>query len=145
LDFKHVLSLNESACRLLYKLLCQLSEPGKPVIFVHADRHPLLRRYLKAKLKDRFDLLYHVFDDHDIALEWCENHLLGKALPGWTMENKVKRKQYTLFQRLDATEIANVQKLLKRQFYQRGQAIVEAGQAASELIFLARGQASVFL
>jgi glutaminase len=145
LDFKHVLSHNESAGRLIYQLLRKLADQDKSVLFVHTDRHSLLRRYMKAKLKDQFERLFEVFEDEDIALEWCENHLLSKALPGWTMEKKVKTKQYALFQQLDSAELAQVQKLLKRRTYQRGQAIVEAGDVASEFIFLARGQASVFL
>src|SRR5262249_18710892 len=49
-DFKRVLSLNESACRLFYRLLTKVTALRKAILFVHANRWPLLRRYIKAKL-----------------------------------------------------------------------------------------------
>lgn len=144
-DFKRVLSLNESACRLFYNLLCKFIERAKAMLFVHTDRLPLLRRYMKAKLNSRCDEIYRTFEDDDLALEWCENEVLGKALPGWNLELRADAVEYGLFQKLSPGEVAEVKRLMKRQAFQRGEPIVIAGHPASEIIFLARGQASVFL
>jgi glutaminase len=144
-DFKHVLSLNESACRLFYHLLRKITERDNAMLFVHTDRLPLLRRYMKAKLNSQCDEIYRTFEDDDLALEWCENEVLAKALPGWNLELRAEAVEYSLFQKLSPDEIAQVTRRMKRQAFQRGEPIVVAGHPASEIIFLARGQASVFL
>src|ERR1043165_7505451 len=89
LDFKRVLTLNESACRLIYQVLCKLSDSGKSVLFTQAQHLPLLRRYMKAKLEKDHDELFRHFDDHDPALEWCENQLLNGTLSGGLVERTV--------------------------------------------------------
>ena len=57
LDLKRVLSINESACRLFHEVLRRLSDLGKSVLFTHADRLPLLRQYMKARLGARCQAL----------------------------------------------------------------------------------------
>ena len=81
LDFKHVLSINESASRLFYQLLLKLHAQGKQAVFTNITRVPQLRRYMKVKLKEQFDRRFRVFEDNDTALEWCENRLLAEKIP----------------------------------------------------------------
>jgi glutaminase len=145
MDFKHVLSINESACRLLYEMLSKLSSIGKAMVFVHVESKPGLRRYMKAKLGDRYDEHYLTFEDEDPALEWCENRLLDKILPSWTLEHEAKLNDYELFANMSSDEIAQLTPLLHRKTYQRGEVIINAGDPARELFLLARGNVSVFL
>ena len=79
-DLKRVLGINESACHLLYQLVMKFSELGKSLLFSHGERLPLLRRFMRAKLKERSDELFRLFEDYDPALEWCENRLLALVL-----------------------------------------------------------------
>src|SRR5437762_12883145 len=58
LDLKHVLDIDESACRLLYQLGAELASHGKTMLFARTVRLTKLRRYMKAKLGDRFDSDY---------------------------------------------------------------------------------------
>jgi len=142
LDLKRVLTLNESACRLLYQLLCKLSDSGKSMVFAHTEHLPLLRRYMRVKLEKRFSELYRVFGDHDPALEWCENQLLASTL-SHNHERTVPSKHYELFSGLTEQELSILLPLLKRRSYQRTEVIVHAGDEARELFFLARGHVSV--
>ncbi|HXJ58093.1 MAG TPA: glutaminase A [Verrucomicrobiae bacterium] len=143
LDCKRVLSLDESACRLLHGVLISLAQQGKPVIFAHADRHPLLRRYLKVKLGTRLDDLFRVFEDDDPALEWCENRLLEANLPGRSLDPRAAVAEYDLFHGLTAAELALLQPRLRRRTYQGGETIIKLGDEARDLFFLARGHVSV--
>jgi glutaminase len=143
LDLKRVLALNESACRLLYQLLRKLAELNKSVVFAHTTHLPLLRRYMKVKLAERFDDLYRVFEDHDPALEWCENRLLASVLPGAELESIVPHKNYELFQGLTGNELAALQPLLRRRSFRKGEVVVRKGDEARELFFLSRGHVSV--
>jgi glutaminase len=143
LDLKRVLTVNESACRLLYQLLRKLSEVNKALVFAHTAHLPLLRRYMKVKLAEQFEQLYRVYDDHDPALESCENLLLASILPAAELEKAVPLTEYELFQGLAADQVAVLQPLLKRRSYGQGEFIVKTGDEARDLFFLARGHVSV--
>jgi glutaminase len=143
LDLKRVLSLNESSCRLIYQLLRKLAAAGKFVVFAHTTHLPLLRRYMKVKLESSFNDLYRVFEDHDPALEWCENELLASVLPEQDLDKPACPAEYELFAGLTDAELAVVSGLLKRRSYPQGERIVTTGQPARELFFLASGHVSV--
>jgi glutaminase len=142
-DFKRVLGINESACRLLCEVVRKLSHRSKSVLFAHANRAPLLRRYMKVRLGPRFEELFREFDDLDPAQEWCENRLLESALPGWSLDRSVLPERYDLFESFSAKEIAVLTALLKHRTYQRGETIINLGDEAREMFFIARGSVSV--
>ena len=144
LDFKRVLTINESACRLFYESLRKLSDLGKPVLFTHGDHLPLLRRFMKMKLEERYAELFRTSDDNDLALEWCEDRILAAKLPAHATDQTAKPEEYELFENFTAAEIALVVSLLKRKTYQPGEIIINAGDQGDEMFFLARGKASVF-
>lgn len=144
-DLKHVLTINESACRLFYETLTRFSECGKSVLFTYADRAPLLRRFMKAKLSAQYPEVFRTIDDNDLALEWCENRLLAATLPAHPPEDAVKVMQYELCQNLTPKEIEIFAPFLKRRVYQKTEAIISAGEEAQEMFFVARGAVSVFV
>jgi glutaminase len=139
-----VLTINESACRLLYLLLGKFAECQRPVLFTHVGRLSLLRRYLKLKLGARFEELFHSFEENDLALEWCEDQVLKHALPKGVPSAKASRKDYELLAGLSAAELGTVRKLLVRRSYRPGEVIINAGDKAGEIFFLAQGGVSVF-
>jgi len=143
LDLKHVLSINESACRVLGQLLRQFQAQGKSVVFTYARRAPALRRYLKARLKEAFESCFHAFEENDTALEWCENRLLAAEAPGLRTERPATAADYELLQGLPPDDFAAIKKLFTRRKYRRGEIIVPIGAPAGELFFLARGMVSV--
>jgi glutaminase len=144
-DLKRLLSLNESAGRLLYQLLVKLADLGKALVFTHADRFLPLRRLMKVKLADRFDELFRAFEDNDSALEWCEDRLLDAALPARSTGGGVAIRDYELFDDLTKDELLVVSAFLKRRPYRSGETIIRVGDEACDLFFLARGSASVLL
>ena len=113
-DFNRVLTINESACRLLYLLLGKFAECERPVLFTHVSRLSLLRRYLKLKLGARFEELFHSFEENDLALEWCEDQVLKHALPKGVPSARASPKDYELLAGLSAVELGTVRKLLVR-------------------------------
>ena len=145
LDFKRVLTLNESACRLFYDVLLKLTAAGKPALFSHIGHLPLLRRYLKAKLGKRFEKLFQPFDDNDHALEWCENQLLKKNLPARPSSRAIKVAQYELCQHFTADELEVFGSLLERRNFAAEETIINIGDDARAMFFLARGSVSVFV
>jgi glutaminase len=144
-DFKRVLTLNESACRLFNELLLKLSAAGKPVLFTHTASLPLLRRYLKAKLGKRFEKLFQPFDDNDLALEWCENRLLKNSLPARPARHRARVVEYELCSNFTASELKIFASFLKRQAFKPGDTIIHIGDEAKEIFLLARGGVSVYV
>jgi glutaminase len=142
-DLKRVLTINESACRLLYQLLVKLTEAGKAMAFANPDHLPLLRRYMKVKLEKRFDELFRVFDDHDLALEWCENQLLAERFPDGVPDRVVPLQENELLGSLTPEELSVISGRLTRKCFRQDEPIVRAGDCARELFFLARGKVSV--
>ncbi len=108
LDFKRVLTINESACRLFCETLLKLSAADKPVLFTHAMHLKLLRRYLKGKLGKRFEKLFQPFDDNDLALEWCENRLLEGLLPARPARRRARVVEYELCSNFTLGELKNL-------------------------------------
>lgn len=145
LDLKRVLMIDESACRLFYAMLKKLADLGKPVVFTHAERLPLLRQYMKIKLGAQYQELFRLLEDNDLALEWCENRALGVALPDHDPARMAGYEQYELLDNFNREEIAIIAAFLRRNNYRRGDVIINAGDEAREMFFLARGGVSVFV
>jgi glutaminase len=145
LDFKRVLTLNESACRMFYELLLKLSAHGKPVLFTHSVHVRLLQRYMKLKLGKRFEKTFQAFDDNDLALEWCENRLLEKILPASRVGLRAKIAEYELCKNFTVPELKIFTSFLRRQTYKAGDTIIHIGDEAKEFFLLARGCVSVIL
>ena len=145
LDLKHALSIDESACRLLYQLARELAAQGKTVTFSRSAHLPALRRYMKAKLGARFQADYRAYEDHDVALEWCENRWLEGRLPPAGDGSSRPVESYDLFQGLTLEEIAVVRSFLEPRSYRQHEVMVEIGAEAREVFFLARGTAAITL
>ena len=142
MDFKRVLSINESACRLFHALLKTLSEAGKNIVFTHTARFPLVRRYMKTKLGGEFSKLFRPFDDDDQALEWCEDQLLGEVLEP---AGDGDAAGYELLENFTEAQTAALAKHFQRRNFKEGETLINAGDEAREMFFITRGRASVFV
>ncbi len=145
LDLRRVQTLNESACRLFWHLVCKLGEAGKQTFFTHADRHPLLRRYFKAKLGRRCEELFRAYEDNDLALEACENRVLSDVLPGRRTDHRVRAAEFELCQGFEPEEIETFSACLVSRPFECGVSIISVGERAAELYFLTRGTVSVIV
>lgn len=146
IDFKRVLSINESACRFLHRLLAKLRARGAHVVFSHVHHLPLLKRYLKAKFGTDFERVYHPFEELDLALEWCEDQLLASLSPkGQGRDGDAALPAYELFKGLSQSQVLTLAPLLKRKRFTKGDVIIQVGDQATDLFFLARGAVSVLI
>jgi glutaminase len=145
LDFKRVLSLNESATHLIYEFFQKLVPAGKQMLFTHTETVPLLRRFMHIKLGARFAEGFQALPDNDAALERCENRLLEAHLPTQTTFYHAPVETFEAFAGLTPEELAAVTKLLRRKVYQAGETIITAGDAATEIFLLVTGRVSVLL
>lgn len=143
LDMKHVLEVDESASRLLYQLHTDLAAANKRLVLSRTAHLPSLRRYLKAKLGERYETDLLVFGDNDLALEWCENRWLERRIPARPQPGRVPPESYDLFRGLNPEEIAVLTKLLAPRSYPPGEVMVQVGAEAREIFLLAQGSATI--
>ena len=83
------------------------------------------------------------FCDVDLALEWAESRLLAK---GQSVESQaLTTVDYELFAGFTAEELAVIGPHLERRTYKTGDALINAGDTASEIFLLACGHVSVLI
>jgi len=145
LDFKRVLSLDESACHAFYRLLEKLAARQKQMMFCAAEHLPLLRRFCRIKLGKRFDRYYHAFNDIDRALEWCEDALLRRHQPATSTSRRLPLAAQTLLAGLNKEELATIAGLLRRRSFRAGESVINPGDQADELFLLSAGRVSVLV
>jgi glutaminase len=144
LDFRHVLSINESACTLFHDLLRHLSSAGCSLFFSGLQSVPHLRRVIRAKLGPRADELFQTFDECDAALQHCEDRLLERVLPQLP-EMSIGADNYELFAGFSADEVAILRKFFERREWRAGQTIFAAGAPARDIHLLARGRVAALV
>lgn len=148
LDFKRVLSINESACYLLHQLLLQLAEAGVATHLTHADHLPALRRYLHAKFGPDLESGGRRFGDTDRGLEIAEDALLaelGRPNPATGALLPLESPHFELLAGLTAEESAQIARICVPRVFQAGETLVEVGTEAHEMFLLAQGCVSVTL
>lgn len=143
LDLKRVLGMDESAARILYQLRAKMQAMGKPLLFCAVSRAPVLRRYLKTKLGSRFESEICVFEDSDLALEWCENRLLERLASSRAPAPEAGPAGYDLLRGLAPEEVRAVADCFERRRYRAGDVMASIGDASSEVFFIASGRATV--
>jgi glutaminase len=144
LDFRHVLSINESAAHLFHDVLVRLQAQGCVVLFTGVEGASSLRRLMRVRLGSRFEEFFRTFEDLDPALQWCEDRLLARLLPE-VPDTSIAVSQYALLEGLSPEEVKVVHGFLEHRQYEAGEVIIQAGDPARELFLLSRGLVSVFL
>jgi glutaminase len=145
LDFKRVLSVNESACHLFFRLRERLAGEGRRLIWCQVGAVPLLRRIFRLKLRDRFAGDFVAFEDVDLALERCEDELVTRHRPPATAEELPRLEDFAVLAGLSPEEFAVVAPRLERRSFRAGDTLINAGDEAAEMFLLARGRVSVLV
>ncbi|HYQ72882.1 MAG TPA: glutaminase, partial [Gammaproteobacteria bacterium] len=140
-DFKRVLTLDQSSCRLFCQLLMKLDRVGKYLLFANCDSFPHLGGYIRRKLGADDRDLWRSFED-DYALEYCEDMILDMQND---TEDVAAFEDFELFAGLSPEDIEVITGKLARQTYARGELIVAQGEPASKLFLLASGKVSIKL
>jgi glutaminase len=144
LDFRYVVSINESAAMLFHGILCRLHEAGWVVLFTNLGNASAVRRLIRAKLGDRCEELFRSFEELDAALQWAEDQLLARVMPS-IPDTSVAVTHYELLSSLSKEDVLVVQKFFERRNYAPGEVIIRAGEPAQELFLLTRGVVTVYL
>jgi len=140
-DFKRVLTLDQSTCRMFYQLLMKLEADGKQLLFANCEGFPNLGSYIRRKLGHADSSLWRSFED-DYALEYCEDVLLNVSDEEPAIASF---ENFELFTGLSPEDIEVIAGKLTRQTYARFELIMAQGEPASKLFLLASGKVSIKL
>jgi glutaminase len=139
LGFRHVLSVNAVATRLLAELAASLTASGRSCMITGVAH---LRRLDKAlRGVDGVE----VTEDADVALETLENRLLERLGSKSPWGGRVRPEDCELLQGLDEFGRAYLLPRLVEQTFAAGAAILRAGAADRVMYFVLQGVADAFI
>jgi glutaminase len=144
IDLKKVTLIEESAAELLCDLLLTFAASDKRVVFAHVDDHSRLMRRLDEQLSAQGQhAILLTFPDLDLAIEWCENRLLGVSGSHHGEAPALSLSEHQICWGMPADAVAQLETCVERRRYDRGALIVRKGDAADHIYLLMSGEVSV--
>ena len=137
LDMHEAIGLSESAARLLNMARLEFAVRGIPVVCSRLREAAVMDPLSKAVRKD--DRGFLVFEDNDLAAEWCENRIVP------VMADEVRGfADSVLFAGVPATLLREVQAMTRVLDYAEGDEILRQGEDADgRVFFIESGHVSI--
>jgi glutaminase len=137
LDMHEAIGLSESAARLLNMARLDFADRGIPVVCSRVRGRPVSEPLSKSVRKD--DRGFLVFEDNDVAAEWCENRLVP------VMPDEPRRiGDSILFARVPAALLREVEAVTRELHYAKGEEILRQGEDVDgRVFFIESGHVSV--
>lgn len=143
LDLHQVDGISESAARLLNEARLGLKEEGIALVYSRLQGRPALLEPLSKSVRNG-DRGFLSFEDNDLAVEWCENRLLGET--SWTPSEAISPVNSFLFNGLPDELMKQVEGVTYTQVFHTGEQILTAGQAGDgRVFFIESGQVSILV
>jgi len=143
LDMHEAIGISESAARLLNRARLGFGEDGIAVVCSRIrDRRAILSPLSKAAHKG--DRGFLVFEDNDLAVEWCENRLVSE-LPA-TSAAMGSLADSLLFRGVPEPLLRQVEVATRAHVYARGEQILRHGQEGDgRVFFIESGHVSILM
>ncbi len=143
LDLHEAIAITDSAARLLTQARLGFADDGIAVVCSRVrDRKAIMGPLRKAApIGDRGFL---VFEDNDLAVEWCENRLVREfAAPAATTRSLADS---LLLRGLPETLLRQIEQISRRHAYAQGEQILRYGQEGDgRVFFIESGQVSILV
>jgi glutaminase len=143
MDMHQVEGISESAAMLLNQTRVNLRADGIAVVFSRLRDRKAIMDPLSKPAYDG-DLGFLSFEDNDLAVEWCENRLLGEETPA--TEGHARLADNPLLKGVSAELMQQVEALTSVQTFAKGAQILATGQAGDgRIFFITSGQVSILV
>jgi glutaminase len=143
LDMNQVSGLAESAAQMLHEVRRALAAEGKPVVCSRVHRRAAILQPL-ARSARNLDRGFLVFEDNDLAVEWCENRLL-QGLEA-TEEITVPLAESPLLRGFSDDLLRLMDTHMGTESYTAGDSILKAGEAGDgRIFFIETGRVSILV
>jgi glutaminase len=143
IDFKRITTADWPALDLWMSFWERNRQRFREVIITGLDAEAGLQQYFSAALARKPAALLLAMEEADTALELCEDQLLYDIRVSAPGGIPVSLENFDLCEGLDEASIAVLRSVLKTRRFKSGESIVEIGDPADSLFFLASGQVSV--
>jgi glutaminase len=143
LDMHEAIGMSDSAARLLNMARRGLAEKGVAMVCSRVlDRPAIMDPLSKAVHKD--DRGFLIFEDNDLAVEWCENRLLDELQRQPAAAKRMADS--LLFRGVPEALLRQVEAVTRSHTYARGEQILESGQEGDgRVFFIESGHVSILL
>jgi glutaminase len=143
LDMHEVIGISEAAARLLNQARLDFGADDVAVVCSRIQEPQAIMGSLR-KAARRGDRGFLVFEDNDLAVEWCENRLL-RGLPQ-PITTKGSLGDSVLFRGLPEPLLRRVEAVTRSHVYAQGEPILEHGQQGDgRVFFIESGQVSILM
>jgi glutaminase len=145
IDLRRVARIDESAPVIFGELVTSFDVSNRRLVFVTGTTHSRFLRSLEEHLlKIESPARPLSFADLDLALEWCENRLLGKLdTNGNGAQKSLLLEQHGLTKGLTQRELDELESFLVRESFAQGELIIRHGDLPDKLYLLLKGRVSV--
>ena len=145
LDFNRVQQLDHVSSRVLLETFEQLAQKGVWIHITNSRHLPVLPRVARKRFGSKLMPYLRWEHDSDKALEFCENRLIESVGERRSSSHAVKLEKCELVEGFSAEELAHLETLLIPRKFDKDCVVFEAGEAASELLIILQGKASICL
>jgi glutaminase len=144
LDMHEVIGISESAARILNQARMGFGDDGIAVVCSRIRaRHAVMGLLRKAVRKG--DRGFLIFEDNDLAVEWCENRLL-RELPQPLSATTGSLVDSVLFRGLPEKLLRQLEAVTRSHAYAQGEQILRHGQEGDgRVFFIESGQVSILV
>ena len=143
LDMHQVDGISESAARLLNDVRLRFAGENIAVVFSRIHARPAIENPLSTT-SPKGDRGFLSFEDNDLAVEWCENRLLGDGVGAST--DQVRLAGCQLLAGMSQDLLEQVERVAHEVNFVPGQAIVTSGEAADgRIFFIGKGRVSILV
>ena len=143
LDMHQVDGISESGARLLNDVRLRFAKDNVAVVFSRIHGRQAIQHFLSTTAP-KTDRGYLSFEDNDLAVEWCENHLLGDSVEA--LASQVELADCAMLKGLAPELLALVEQVAMPRQFLHGEAILTAGEAADgRVFFIEKGCVSILV
>jgi len=143
LDMHETIGISDSAARLLNQARLSFADEGIAVVCSRIrDRQAIIVPLRKAARRD--DRGFLVFEDNDLAVEWCENQLARELTQPLAVNGSLADS--SVFRGVPTALLAQVEQATRPQVYEQGERILSHGQQGDgRVFFIESGQVSILM
>jgi glutaminase len=143
LDMHQVDGISESAARLLNDVRLRFAGDNIALVFSRIHSRRAIEHFLSTT-SPKNDRGYLSFEDNDLAVEWCEKHLLGDLAQ--SISDLVSLADCVLLRALPAELLAQVEQVATVRRFAQDESILTAGQAGDgRVFFIEKGHVSILV
>lgn len=143
LDMHQVDGISESAARLLNDMRLRFAKDNIAVVFSRIHGRTAIKHSLSTT-SPTTDRGYLSFEDNDLAVEWCENRLLGDSAQATA--SQVALADCAMLKGLSPELLVQVERVATLKTFGQGEAILTIGQAVDgRVFFIDKGYVSILV